>query len=283
MRKGKLLVVNFSGGRTSAMLCRFVQMHPKYKNMKKLFIFANTSKELPETIDFVKACDVAFGLNLVKVEAKFSDEKGVGTSYTVVNYEDLKMQGEIYERLLQKYGLPTFKTSSCTRELKINPIEKYIKSLGDYNVFQVIGIRYDERHRVSKRQRDLGRIYPFIDDVKMVVNIVRSFWARQPFDLQLESNQGNCDLCFKKSLKKRAQLVKQNPHIADWWHEMEVKYSSDRIDKFDIRQNLYVSDVVELSKVIDSKHIDKYRTKSGGKDIRALDLDVSYDCMCSSS
>lgn len=50
-----------------------------------------------------------------------------------------------------------------------------------------------------------------------------NFWSKQPFDLQLKSYQGNCDLCFLKSNKKLIQLIRENPASADWWIEQETK------------------------------------------------------------
>ena len=47
--KDKLLVCTFSGGRTSAFMGLMLKDLPKYKEFKKLFIFANTGKEKEET------------------------------------------------------------------------------------------------------------------------------------------------------------------------------------------------------------------------------------------
>lgn len=47
-----------------------------------------------------------------------------------------------------------------------------------------------------------------------------------PFDLELKSYQGNCDLCWKKSNRKLLTILKENPEYADWWRVMENKYEN---------------------------------------------------------
>ena len=73
------IVVSFSGGRTSAFMCRFIQEHPKYKNYQKIFVFANTGKERDETLQFVDKCDKEMKLALIWLEAVVNPEKGKGT------------------------------------------------------------------------------------------------------------------------------------------------------------------------------------------------------------
>ena len=65
MKKDKLLVCTFSGGRTSAFMGLMLNEHPKYKDFDKVFIFANTGKERQETLDFIDRCDKEWNLNIV--------------------------------------------------------------------------------------------------------------------------------------------------------------------------------------------------------------------------
>lgn len=283
MKNKQLLAVSFSGGRTSAFMARFIQLHPAFDKYDKVFTFANTSKELPETIDFIKKCDQAFGLNLVKLEAEISLKKGVGTAFKVVDYKDLKMDGSLFEKAIQKRGLPTFMASSCTQQLKAVPQDKYIQSLGYKYVTKAIGIRADEAHRATKNMRDNGIIFPLIDVVSVDKHFINSYWDRQPFNLELKSHQGNCDFCFKKSLRKRLTLLKENPQIADWWAKMEGKYGNQVIDKFDIRGKKTINEIVALAKDFENPFSEVYRKKEGTKAIKALNLDLESNCFCESS
>jgi hypothetical protein len=46
---------------------------------------------------------------------------------------------------------------------------------------------------------------------------VAEFWSAQPFDLQLRSHEGNCDLCFLKNRSAKAAIIRDDPRRADWW------------------------------------------------------------------
>jgi len=150
--------------------------------------------------------------------------------------------------MLSKYPLPNNNASNCTRELKLRPIEKYVKDLGYKEVFTAMGIRYDERHRESNNAVKNNIIYPLIYDIQVDSKFIRNWWDRQSFDLKLKDYEGNCDLCFKKSLKKRLTIIKENPSISDWWLEMEDKYKNDSVPRFDLRTNVSISDLVKMSK-----------------------------------
>jgi hypothetical protein len=52
------------------------------------------------------------------------------------------------------------------------------------------------------------------------------FRQAQPFDLRLPSIDGkaplgNCDMCFLMSLSVTQDIMRDQPHLADWWIEQE--------------------------------------------------------------
>ena len=102
MKKDKLLVCTFSGGRTSAFMSLFIKNNPKYDEFDKVFIFANTGKERPETLDFVDKCDKEFNLNIVWLEALINEDKGVATSFKIVDYNSASRIGKPFEDMLKK-------------------------------------------------------------------------------------------------------------------------------------------------------------------------------------
>ena len=275
-KKDKLLVCTFSGGRTSAFMGQFIKNYSKYDEFDKVFIFANTGKEKQETLDFINKCDKEWNLNIVWLEAKVIHEKGTGTNYKIVNYETASKNGEPFEDMLKKYPIPTNFASNCTRELKLAPINKYVKSLGYKEVYTSMGIRFDERHRESNTAEKQNIIYPLINDIKVDSKFIRSWWDKQPFDLQLKDYEGNCDLCFKKSTKKRLTIIKENPKVADWWQKMEEKYGNEDIPRFDLRTNLSIQQLVEMAK----------KPFKSAKDLHELDknqcslFDIGTDCFC---
>ena len=264
-----------SGGRTSMFLAKYIKENSKYKNT--LFVFLNTGKEREETLEFVLKCQTVFGINIHWLEADVINEKGVGTGYKVVNYESASRNGEPFEAMLKKYPMPNNMASNCTRELKQRPIESFIrKNLKDYDVYRIIGIRADEEHRKSNHATKDKLIYPLCDELRVDQSFIRKWWDMQSFDLKLKDYEGNCDLCFKKSLKKRLTIIKENPNIANWWEKMENKYNSESIPRFDLRTNKSISEMKELAKHPFQKAEDLHELSKQQCDL----FDFETDCFC---
>ncbi len=273
-----LYVVLFSGGRTSAFLAKYMKEHPHYKNC--IFVFMNTGKEREETLQFADKCDKEFGLNLVYLEALVNNEKGKGTTYTIVDFETASRNGEPFEAMLKKYPLPNNMASNCTRELKQRPIDAYLRdNYKDFDIIKVVGIRADEAHRKSVNAEIEKVIYPLCDEVKIDSRFIRNWWEKQSFDLGLKDYQGNCDLCFKKSLKKRLTIIKENPESAKWWLEMEQKYSSEEIPRFDLRTNKSIEELVEMAKRPFTKAQDLHELSQQQCDL----FEFETDCFCKGS
>jgi len=273
-----LYVVLFSGGRTSAFLAKYMKEHPHHKNC--IFVFMNTGKEREETLQFADRCDKEFELNLVYLEALVDNEKGKGTTYKIVDFKTASRNGEPFEAMLKKYPLPNNMASNCTRELKQRPIDSYLRdNYKDLDIIKVIGIRADEAHRKSNKAEIEKVIYPLCDEVKIDSKFIRNWWAKQSFDLQLKDYQGNCDLCFKKSLKKRLTIIKENPNVAQWWLEMEQKYSSEEIPRFDLRTNKSIEQLIEMAKRPFAKAQDLHELSQQQCDL----FDFETDCFCKAS
>lgn len=243
----KTIIVSFSGGRTSAYMSKLILESPLYADAKKVFVFANTGKERPETLDFVNECDIRFGLNVVWLEAVVHHEKGVGTTYGIVDYQTASRKGEPFDNMIKKYGLPNNDFPHCTRELKEVPIRKFAMSICGTEYEIAIGIRADERKRVNRLRADRNRwIYPLIDVYPTTKKHISDFWNMQDFDLQLKDYEGNCDLCWKKSLNKRVRILSEHPEIGNQWSRWEMEdgeYVFDR-DGYSIEQ---ISQMARLS------------------------------------
>jgi hypothetical protein len=92
-------------------------------------------------------------------------------------------------------------------------------------------------------------------DWQMTVRNVREFWNSQDFDLKLKDYEGNCEICWKKSLRKILTIVKDRPKITDWWKEMEAKYSMLQLDSREHhaepvhfnRKNMSIQEIEALS------------------------------------
>lgn len=290
-------ILLFSSGRTSAFLAKYFKerhgfnqkikmfrgsgkaiytYHKNDKGDRCIFLMMNTGKELKESLRFADKCDKEWDLGLNYLEAVVNNKKGEGTKHKSVNFQNLDRKGYVFESMLKKYPLPNNKASNCTRELKQRPKESFLRFIGWKNAITVVGIRADEEHRKSNYAEKENVIYPLCDEIKVDQKFIRTWRDSQPFDLQLKDYEGNCDLCFKKSLKKRLTIIKENPKVAIWWLKMEEKYSDENIPRFDLRTNTSVSELIELSKNKFSKAIDKHELSKQQTEL----FEIETDCFC---
>jgi len=270
----KNLLISFSGGRTSAFMTKLILELPKYKDYNKLVVFANTGKENEQTLEFINRCDIEFNLNVHWIEALITQEKGIGTKYSEVDYKTADRTGGVFEDLIRKYGIPNKAYRHCTRDLKEIPIHKFAKDYFKDKYLTAIGIRADEKHRLGSKP-DI--IYP-LADMGFTQEIIINWWDRQDFDLELKDYQGNCDLCFLKSIRKKMTLLTEREY--DWWIEMERKYGTTKLPRFDVYRKKTVLELIEDSKRKFRKAIDK---KELMKNQFSFELDTEFDCFCKSN
>lgn len=184
-------------------------------------LFANTGEEREECLEFVDRCDREFGFNVVWVEAVIDPQKGEGTTHRVVDFKSASRNGEPFEAMIAKYGIPNKEWPHCTRELKLNPMLSYLRSIGwKRGTYETaIGIRADEKHRRKK-----GCIHPLLDWQPTTKPDVNEFWMSHPWRLNLTGYQGNCKWCWKKSLRKHLTLMDESPSLFDFPERMELLY-----------------------------------------------------------
>ena len=232
MAKKKLLVT-FSGGETSAFMGKYLneKMQDEYE---MLFVFANTGVESDETLEFVNRCEKEFGLNIVWIEAKVYHNQRKSTGFTVVDFEtatrntDWKYRTDTpFEEVVKKYGIPNHSRLHCTRELKMNPIKNYAKSVwGKEKYHLALGIRIDEIDRMNANKDELRLIYPLISMIKMTKKHINFWWKNQKFRLMLKGYQGNCGACYKKSDNKLMQMVLDDLNYFMFLDYIENKYGN---------------------------------------------------------
>jgi len=269
----KNLLVSFSGGETSAFMAQWIKNHWQDKYDDISYVFANTGLENEQTLEFVQKCDKYFKLDIVWVEANVIHEYKKGTDYISVDFETASRNGEPFEEVIKKYGIPNMANPQCTRELKQVPINKYGKNIyGKSGFDSAIGIRYDEIDRMNEKREKLRLVYPLITDIKITKKHINFFWTQMPFRLELKGYQGNCITCYKKGDKKLFQIYKENPKAFDFMDRMEKKYGNffppQRIEKFIaegkevptnitfFRNKRSAQDIIELAKQWDGSIID---------------------------
>ncbi len=264
----KNLLVSFSGGETSAFMAHYLNNHYEdfgYENI--VFVFANTGLENEETLEFIERCDKHFQLGVQWIEADVIMQHNVGTNYNRTDFDYANRNGEPFEAVIKKYGIPNKAYPHCSRELKSVPIRKFGNDWFNGEKYHTaIGIRKDEWDRINNKAEQLGLIYPLIYRGMLPANkaVVNLFWKSMPFRLELKGYQGNCATCWKKSDSKLFQIAKEKPSAFFFMDKMEIKYGEytpeDRLLKQQeqgkeqpkritfFRKNRSAKEIIELSK-----------------------------------
>lgn len=219
MRKDRLWV-SVSGGRTSMMMARFIQIHCG-AHADLLFVFANTGEEHPRTLEFVNECDKSWGLGIIWLEAVIHPGRK-GTTHKIVTFETASRNGEPFQAMIEKFGIPNKSFPHCNRELKLRPLQHYIKSIGWKDARVAIGIRADEPKRLREAAEEERIVYPFAHWWPQDKQDVLTWWEDQPFDLGIQEREGNCKWCWKKTLTKHAANIASNPEWYDFPRKMEA-------------------------------------------------------------
>jgi len=231
----KKLLVTFSGGETSAFMGQYLnkEMQNEYE---MLFVFANTGMESNETLDFVNKCEQKFGINVNWIEAKVFHNQKKSCGFIKVDYltatrnTDWKLRTDTpFEEVVKKYGIPNHSRLHCTRELKMNPIKAFAKSVwGNEKYYLALGIRIDEIDRMNSKKEELRLVYPLIQkEMKpMTKKHINFWWANQEFRLNLKGYQGNCGACYKKSDNKLMQMVLDDVNYFEFLAYLEDKYGN---------------------------------------------------------
>lgn len=250
------LFISYSGGRTSAMMTKLLLDNPPPQYKEICVVFANTGQEHEETLKFVNLCERWFDYPVHWVEAVINPEKRKGTRHKIVNFETASRKGEPFEAMIKKYGIPNPAGMFCTRELKLQTMTSYMRSIGwKKNTYDVaIGIRFDEMDRVSKYAIENKIVYPLID-MKITKKDVLEFWRKQDFNLMIPEHLGNCTWCWKKSKRKLLTIAKNEPAFFEFPVRMERMYgrngnhSLDEDRKF-FRKRQSALEILEESKSV---------------------------------
>lgn len=213
-------LISFSGGRTSAYMLRRILDEGLQPDVH--VVFANTGRERVETLDFVQACADRWNVPVRWVEY-------ASGGLAEVDYVSAARYGGPFFDLVTKRGLPNPMARFCTQELKVRPMRDFMKGQGYEHWTNAVGIRADEPRRVARMRqpnRERWDVVLPLADAGVSERDVLAFWASQPFDLQLKSYEGNCDLCFLKTPHKRRLIIRDEPALALWWMEQEERTNS---------------------------------------------------------
>lgn len=254
----KKLIVSFSGGRTSAYMLWFILNEWEHRSEYEIkVVFANTGLEDSETLVFVHRCSIYFKVPIVWVEARHLDDngkpfspKGWAVKHQVVDFftaakkpyhiKDSFTKKHLtnppywksdwswtpFEEMISVLGIPSTNAPTCSPQLKRKAIESYARSIGWKGYYTAIGIRYDEPKRISPAAKKRRLIYVLAEDTVMAKYDILTWWKNHEFDLNVKTGFGNCDMCWKKSIKQLVSNAKTEPGRLDWWQHITDTYGN---------------------------------------------------------
>ena len=116
-------LISFSGGRTSGyMLRQILDAYDGWLPDGIVAVFANTGKEMAQTLDFVKDCGERWDVPIVWLEYN----PGLPEKFEIVSHRTASGIGEPFEHLLADRGmLPNPVARFCTSELKIRTKKRF--------------------------------------------------------------------------------------------------------------------------------------------------------------
>jgi hypothetical protein len=266
----KRLLISFSGGRTSAfMLWYLTHVWEDRSQYDIVVVFANTGKEVEGTLLFVDECAQEWGIDIIWVEG-YPSAKGKGWKvfHKVVDYKTASRNGEPFEAMCAKLGIPSTNAPFCSDQLKRKAIESYLQSIGwvngSYDI--AIGYRVDEPKRWRKKngQRKIkkNRILPLVDIFPVDKPYIIEWFSDKSFNLDIHEDDGNCDNCWKKDLPRLCRNAIRKPKSFDWWASVSDKYGmlnprdSELKPPFNFyRGNMHPREIVALAKKVSQEQI----------------------------
>lgn len=250
------MLVTISGGRSSATTARTIQImeNGDYSKFNKLYVFANTGLERPETIDFLKNIEKFWGIDLYKVEGVYSEIMGVGVRHKLVDYKNLNMEGVPFREAIKHKnkgdysGLPHKDAPYCSEMTKTLPSKSFADDIfGVNNYVKVIGYRREDMPRritFAEVNIDKDRIFPLLTDFDFPFSQINlnHWWENEKFKLGIHGDLGNCELCWKKGDKTLVNNILYGTRFIDWTRDLEREYGDTMF-----RGNRSIDDLVRLA------------------------------------
>jgi hypothetical protein len=269
------VLVSFSGGETSAYLAKWM-IDNKSDVYNMVFVFANTGDEEEKTLEFVKECSLKWDIEIVWVEAVVHQGERKGSTHRVVDFDSASRNREPFVDVITKYGIPNQNFLHCNREMKLNPIHSYMRSIGWKDYSTAIGIRVDEIDRVNKNRVKQKLIYPFVSEKPTTKEEISYWWSKQGFRLGIESYRTNCRTCWKKSDNVLSQIYKDNPDYFEFNKEMESKFGKGMYSFF--RGGRNTEELIEDLKNNNNNPIDRHSNYNFQQSLFSDSCDIYSIC-----
>ena len=187
-------ILGISGGRDSAALA--VYMRQNHPEIDMEYFFTDTGKELPEVYDFLNRLEGFLGkpINRLNPDRDF-------------------------DFWLAEYGhfLPSAKTRWCTRQLKLRPLNLWLRDDLDKGivVHSYVAIRADEPNRSGYKSQHPNMLvhFPLRDagiEKAGVIDLLKDTDIGEPEYYRWRSRSG-CTFCFFQQKIEWVRLMEEHP------------------------------------------------------------------------
>lgn len=234
MPNKKRHILGISGGKDSTALAIFL----KDKIPQMEYVFCDTGKELPEVYDYLNRVEAFLGQHIIRLPNELPDG----------GRND-------FDHLLKIYGnfLPSPMARWCTKDMKLDPFEKFI---GDDSVINYVGIRADEQDRKGymTSMKDVDTVFPFIEndiDYNGVVKILEDSGVGIPEYYSWRSRSG-CYFCFYQRPSEWIGLYEKHPELYKSAMQYE-KFDSETEKHFTWRQGESLADMIKPARMKEIK------------------------------
>ncbi|MEE9454665.1 MAG: phosphoadenosine phosphosulfate reductase family protein [Paracoccaceae bacterium] len=187
-------ILGLSGGRDSAALA--IYMRQQRSELDIEYFFTDTGKELPEVYDFLDRLEGFLGKPINKLNPDRD-----------------------FDFWLAEYGhfLPSARTRWCTRQLKLRPLELWLRPDLDagVEVHSYVAIRADESQRQGYQPPHPGMHvhFPLMDagiDKAGVIELLNDGDIGEPEYYRWRSRSG-CTFCFFQQKIEWVRLMREHP------------------------------------------------------------------------
>lgn len=182
-------ILSLSGGKDSAALA--IYMRDREPEME--YIFHDTDKELPETLDYLARLEAILG-------------KPVQKTSTVDNFD----------HWLTVFGgmLPSNHRRWCTKNLKLKPFENFV---GDDPVINYVALRADEnRTGYISTKPNIKAVCPFQEDGLVradIIRILEESGLGLPSYMNWGRTRSGCYFCFYQQKIEWVRLNETHPDL----------------------------------------------------------------------
>lgn len=198
-------VLGLSGGKDSSALA--IYMSQAYPDIEIEYFFTDTGEELDEVYEYLSMLEGFLGKTIKRLDPS----------------RDFQFYLAYYNQFL-----PSAQTRWCTKDLKIKPFEKWVKSEftdNGYTVFSYVAIRADEEFRQGLNSKNGGLItkFPFKDDgidKAGVFEILENSGLGLPSYYDWRSRSG-CTFCFFQRKIEWVGLKERHPEAFERAKQME--------------------------------------------------------------